>query len=425
MQWIRIFSRVSVYAAIGAALGWFYGYPLIGLSLAVLLVIVFWCLQMGTLQNWLAESHQPPPDMPGLWGEIVARIYKLQRDAENEGERLQSTIDYLMQSFAAMRDGVVIVEGDNGGIRWSNDAANRLLGLQYPEDLGQAVSNLVRVPAFNEYISAGDYSEPLVFLSAGDNPRYLQLVVTEFAEADRLLYVRDVSDRMRTEQMRRDFVANVSHELRTPLTVITGYLDTFAANDEALPPPFVKPVQQMAQQAARMETLLKDLLLLSRIETHETEEKSDRVDMGALLQELRDEFAGSFPDSKLKLRVETDARVQGDYRDLYSAVGNLIQNAFKYNRDNKAVAVSWRRVGDECRLAVTDQGIGIDPSHIPRLTERFYRVDDSRSSATGGTGLGLAIVKHVAVAHGAHLTVDSRPGQGSTFTLVFPETSEG
>jgi two-component system phosphate regulon sensor histidine kinase PhoR len=260
----------------------------------------------------------------------------------------------------------------------------------------------------------------LIFATSGQRKTYLQVVVTRFADGDVLLFIRDVTDRIRTEQMRRDFVGNVSHELRTPLTVITGYLGTFLADPEAVPPADERALEQMGAEAERMENLLKDLLWLSRIESTERQEKSEQVDIAALLDELQDEVSNTHPDNPLQLDIQCRDKVSGDYRELYSAVSNLVFNAFKYSPEGAPVVAVWRRDEDGCRLAVTDKGIGIDPSHFSRLTERFYRVDDSRSSMTGGTGLGLAIVKHVAAAHGAQLEIDSELGKGSTFTLLFP-----
>lgn len=390
-----------------------------GITAGALAVLLFWSRQMWRLERWLRDTSKPPPDVPGLWGEIVARIYRQQRKATATEERLQSTVDYLLESFAAMRDGVVIVE-QSGAIRWCNAAAESLIGLRQPDDVGQALTNLVRVPEFSEYLDAGDYSEPLVFENAGIVRRHLQLVATQFAEGDTLLFLRDVTDVVRTEQMRSDFVGNVSHELRTPLTVITGYLGTFLSDPESLPAPYRRAVEQMVGQADRMETLLKDLLWLSRIETSGHRDKSESIDMGALLGELHDEVSNLYPDNPLVLDITCNDKVQGDYRELYSAVSNLVLNAYKYSKPGERVSAAWLKQGRECRLEINDQGIGIDSSHFNRLTERFYRVDDSRSSATGGTGLGLAIVKHVAASHGARLDIESKLGQGSTFSLVFP-----
>ena len=405
--------------AVGAALGWYLGSTHTGIAAAAIGVVLFWSQQTLRLERWLRDTSVAPPDIPGIWGDIVARIYKQQRDANSTQERLQSTVDYLLESFAAMRDGVVIVES-SGAIRWCNEAAQKLLGLRYPDDTGQAITNLVREPEFSDYLDKQEFADPLVFESGGAMKSHLQLVVTRFAEGDTLLFVRDVSDVVRTEQMRSDFVGNVSHELRTPLTVIAGYLGTILGDAQSLPAPYVKAMEQMQGQADRMESLLKDLLWLSRIESAQRMEKSEWVDIGALLEELQQEVYNLYPDNPLQLDISCTDKIRGDYRELYSAVSNLVFNAYKYSPDDGRVYASWCNGAGGCELAVRDEGIGIDASHFPRLTERFYRVDDSRSSSTGGTGLGLAIVKHVAAAHGAQLKIDSKLGQGSTFTLQFP-----
>ena len=418
MHWIAVLSRIALLVLVGAGIGWLYDRTLLGVSLALVGLATFWTYQTWRLQSWLQDSSEPAPDLYGVWGSIASHISRQQREAGDNEERLQTMVDYLLQSFASMRDGVVILE-QGGGIKWCNEAATRLLGLNYPEDTGQAVTNLVRHPAFIEYFTAERYDEPLKFYTGDKSKLHLQLTITRFADGDRLVFVRDITTLVRQEQIRRDFVGNVSHELRTPLTVITGYLGTFMAANPGPPERWRRPLAQMAQQAERMENLLKDLLWLSRIESDEREDKRELVNVAALLEELRDEQRALRSERRLKLEIECHHRVNGDYRELYSAVGNLVQNAFKYSADESLVTLRWSHEGDACRLSVIDEGIGIDPVHFDRLTERFYRVDDSRSSATGGTGLGLAIVKHVAVSHDAALQIESKPGAGSVFSLEF------
>ena len=422
MYWLSAAARILLLVACGAGLGWYFGFPILGAAIVLVAVLLFWSCQMWRLQQWLQEPGQPPADIHGTWGEIVARIYKHQRDAADNQQRLQSTVDYLLESFASMRDGVVIVER-GGGIRWCNEEAARLLGLRFPEDTGQAITNLVRHPDFSEYVREGNYTEPLYIYFDGDLKLHLQIIITQFGDGDSLLFARDVTERVKLEQMRRDFVGNVSHELRTPLTVITGYLGTFLSDTRHLPENYVKPVKQMMQQAQRMESMLKDLLWLSRIESEEQHGKHESVDMMLLLEELRQELSNTHPDRKLVLDAQCRQSVTGDYRQLHSAVSNLVLNAIKYSAVDSPVTVSWRQQEGKCLLSVSDLGIGIEAMHIPRLTERFYRVDDSRNSATGGTGLGLAIVKHVAASHGAVLQIESTPGTGSCFSLVFPDTT--
>jgi two-component system phosphate regulon sensor histidine kinase PhoR len=389
------------------------------LALVLLLLLLRWLYQLLRLQRWLLDPLQEPPEAAGIWGVIYDRLYQLQREAREGRALLQSRLNYLQDSLSSMHDGAVMVSVA-GNIEWSNAAAERLLGLRYPVDRGQALLNLVRLPDFHRYFLAGDFQDPLQLRLKSEPEQFLQFAVTPFGTGDRLVFVRDVTKEARLEQMRRDFVGNVSHELRTPLTVIKGYLDTILANSGQLEPRFLRPLQQMEQQAQRMETLLKDLLWLSRIETVRRKARNEQIDVASLLQELESELKSSHPQRRLELQLDCNGRINGDYRELHSAVANLVLNACKYSRDDSTVTVRWRRQGQELLLSVQDRGIGIDAVHLPRLTERFYRVDDSRSSRTGGTGLGLAIVKHVAAGHKAELRIDSTPGVGSTFTLAFP-----
>lgn len=417
--WLVELRRLVLLSVVAFAAGWLLGHPWLVLAVVLLALLARWLYQLQRLLSWLAAPADEPPEAPGIWGVIYDRLYQVQRAAQERQGQLQSRLDYLQGSLSSMHDGAVMVTA-KGAIEWSNAAAERLLGLRYPADRGQALLNLVRLPEFHRYFLAGNFADPLQVALKGEHVQYLQFAVTSFGGGDRLVFIRDVTKEAKLEQMRRDFVGNVSHELRTPLTVIKGYLETILGNAGQLEARFRRPLEQMQQQAARMETLLKDLLWLSRIESVRTQPRREQVNIGGLLQELEDELRTSHPGRKLAVQLETADTVAGDYRELHSAVSNLVLNAFKYSKDDTIVTVRWRREGERLLLSVQDQGIGIDSVHLPRLTERFYRVDDSRSSATGGTGLGLAIVKHVAAAHRAELKIASTPGVGSVFTLVFP-----
>lgn len=419
MSWVAAAGRIFVITALSAGLGFLYGYPLEAVVLVLLALVGWWLYQMQRVQLWLNEPTAVPPDVHGIWGELLARIYTHQRKHTETQQRLQSIVEYLQNSFASMRDGVVMVD-EQGVIKWMNEAAGPLLGLHYPQDTGQTLGNLVRSPEFSDYFLRGDYNTPLEYTAGGAKTLHLQVEITLFGDSERLLFVRDVSARVRMEQVRSDFVANVSHELRTPLTVISGYLGTFLENPGEMPECYTKPLQQMDQQAQRMEHLLKDLLWLSRVESETRDTPHELLDVGVMLHELQEEMVGLHPGTPIELDLETDQKIQGDYREWYSAVSNLVTNACKYSPEGTPVIIGWRVRGDRCLLSVRDQGIGIDSVHIPRLTERFYRVDDSRNSATGGTGLGLAIVKHVAAAHGGLLQIESQLGKGSMFTLEIP-----
>ncbi|MFN2328471.1 MAG: phosphate regulon sensor histidine kinase PhoR [Chromatocurvus sp.] len=400
------------------AVGWVLGFPLEALAVGLGLVSLVWLLQIWRMRRWLEHPDQLPPESSGLWGVIYSTIYRLQRENREARLRLQSTVDYLQESFASMRDGVVILT-HRGAIEWSNTAAHRLLQLEYPRDRGQLILNLVRLPEFHDYFLARDFREPLLVRMKGGRVRHLQMEITPFADGDFLLFVRDITRLQETEQMRRDFVGNVSHELRTPLTVFKGYLDTMLDNSDHIDARFHRPLQQMELQIRRMESLLHDLLWLSRIESERSQKKTVKIDMVSLLEELHEELSQSHPQRAVALEIESQEAVYGDYQELHSAVSNLVLNAIKYSPDDTVVKVRWAGDGETVTLAVIDHGVGIQEEHIPRLTERFYRVDESRSSQTGGTGLGLAIVKHVAASHGATLNIQSQPGKGSTFSLSF------
>lgn len=420
MSWISAAIKILFLTILASGLGWLYGYPLEFALFALVLVIGFWLYQMQRVQTWLNEPGKAPPDAWGIWGDLLTRLYTHQHMHLEAQAQLQSTLEYLQDSFAAIRDGVIMVD-EQGVITWFNRAVEPLLGLRHPEDRGQPLANLVRDPEFNAYFLARDYAEPLQYQAKrGAEQTFIRVEITHFGEGDRVLFIRDVSRAVRLEQMRRDFVANVSHELRTPLTVITGYLSTFLANDELMPEHYRKPVKQMAQQAQRMEGLIRDLLWLSRIEAEKRDEPTETVDMGGLMQELKDELKEAYPESEVRLNIDSEKGVKGSYQKLYSAVSNLAINAIKYSPPASPITINWRVEQQRGLLSVEDKGVGIDYLHIPRLTERFYRVDDSRNTATGGTGLGLAIVKHVAAAHDASLEIESKLGEGSTFTLVFP-----
>lgn len=401
-----------------ALLGLFLDLLPLSLGLATVILVGYWLHQLYRVAGWLRRPDVEPPEAGGLWGEIFDSIYHLQRHDREERDRLQTAVSYLRDSFASLKNATVLIE-PTGNIEWCNAAAEDLLGLEYPRDRGQAMLNLVRLPQFHSYFSAEKYHKPLLMESPRDAGIRLLVEISSFGRGSRLLFARDVTREERLEGMRRDFVANVSHELRTPLTVITGYLmtllDSGAGEDEKL----ARPLVQMQQQAQRMESLLRDLLWLSRLES--LEEDTDNlgaVDVPEMLVEVRHEAEDIYPGREIRIVAESKRRLTGNYQHLYSAVSNLLLNALKYSQG--AVEMRWEEESARLCLAVQDEGPGIDPVHLPRLTERFYRVEESRSSETGGTGLGLAIVKHVLAGQGAHLEIDSQPGVGSTFRCVFP-----
>jgi two-component system phosphate regulon sensor histidine kinase PhoR len=395
-----------------------------GWSLALGLgVYLGWTLkQLLRLHDWLRQ-HKPdeaPPDGYGLWGEVFDSIYHLQRRDQRVRGRLQAVIDRVQESTAALKDAVIMLDSD-GNLEWWNRAAETLLGLKTPQDSGQPVTNLVRHPRFKEYFEQENYLEPLEIPSPISDRLRIQLHITRYGNNEHLMLVRDVTRIHQLEQMRKDFVANVSHELRTPLTVIAGYLETLLDNVEEVNPRWVRALTQMQQQGVRMQTLLNDLLLLAKLEATDYPSDNQPVAIDSLLQSIKGDaqaLSGQ-RNQRITLDAEPGVRLKGSEAELRSAFSNLVFNAVKYTQDEGQIRIRWWADAQGAHLSVQDSGIGIDPKHLPRLTERFYRVDSSRNSTTGGTGLGLAIVKHVLLRHRGRLEISSVPGHGSTFTCHF------
>ncbi len=383
-----------------------------------------WTLsQLLRLHKWLQEHQpdEPPPDGYGLWGEVFDSIYHLQRRNLRARGRLQAVIDRVQESTAALNDAVIMLD-NNGNLEWWNRAAETLLGLKTPQDSGQSITNLLRDPRFIDYFERGSYLEPLELPSPLNDRRRLQFHITHYGNREHLMLVRDVTRLYQLEQMRKDFIANVSHELRTPLTVIAGYLETLLDNVEDVNPRWLRALQQMQQQGGRMQNLLNDLLLLAKLEATDYPSDNQPVAVDLLLLSIKGDAQALSGERMHRISLEADPhlRLKGSEAELRSAFSNLVFNAVKYTPKEGEIRIRWW--GDEqgAHLSVQDNGPGIEARHLPRLTERFYRVDSSRASNTGGTGLGLAIVKHVLLRHRARLEIDSSPGKGSTFTCHFP-----
>lgn len=381
----------------------------------------YWLYRMN---RWLVyERRAPPPEAPGLWGEIFHMLYRRYRRNQKRKQRIARLLRAFSNSTSAMPDGTVVLN-PHWQILWFNDAATRLLGLTRHQDAGQHITNLVRNPAFIRYLAVENFHEAIEIASPQDAERRLSLRIVPYGDGERLLLARDITRLHRLEQMRREFVANASHELRSPLTVIAGYLDALSetlGEDERLRRDWEKPVREMRHQAERMSATITDLLELSRLETAADSNQNEEIHVKGMLTRIRDEALalGEGPRD-VTLDFQTDARLFGVEREIHSAFSNLVFNAMRYTPENGSVVLRWYMRGDEPCLSVIDTGIGIAKEHIPRITERFYRVDPSRVRTTGGTGLGLAIVKHALQRHGARLDIKSEPGVGSDFTCVFP-----
>jgi two-component system phosphate regulon sensor histidine kinase PhoR len=377
--------------------------------------------------RWLRLGGRDDPPLPmGLWGEVAERMRRALRGREQQASDANARLQEFLAAIQASPNGVVLLDRE-GRIEWCNQTAAQQLGIDPERDLQQLIGNLLRDPAFAAYNAGGDYSGETIIQgrdSSPNRPLRLSVHLHPYGEDRKLLLVRDVTALEQAEAMRRDFVANVSHEIRTPLTVLAGFIETL----RSLPLPEADRARYlalMAQQGERMQTLVSDLLTLSQLEGSPLPGSGDWTAVSALMaqceQEARAVSTLLGKSHELRFVPARDREVAGAPSELLSAMSNLVSNAVRYTPAAGTVTVQWRDLSDgRGEFSVSDTGPGITAEHIPRLTERFYRVDRSRSRETGGTGLGLAIVKHVLQRHGAELRVDSVPGSGSTFAIVFP-----
>ena len=419
--WSHEFWRLGMLAIGGSLAGWLLGAPWLGFAAGLALRLLYHLRQLHALRHWLARNPQSePPAASGLWGELFDRLYRYQKGQRLTQSRLQATLKRIQESSEAMRDSVVMLD-QHGDLEWWNSAAANMLGLKADHDRGQHITNLIRDPRFVAYFNARQYREPLTLASPVNERMVLQFQITLYGDDERLVMARDITRLHRLEEMRRDFVANVSHELRTPLTVLAGYLETYADAAERLPPRLAQGLSRMQEQTTRMQNLVNDLLLLSRLEIDQGGEDHLPLSMTALLDEVRHAAeALSTGRHQLHVEVEEVRRLVGSDSEIHSALSNLASNAVRYTPEGCHITLRWKPHPEGACLEVQDDGEGIDPVHLHRLTERFYRVDKGRSSETGGTGLGLAIVKHVLLRHDARLEIESHPGHGALFRCVFP-----
>jgi two-component system, OmpR family, phosphate regulon sensor histidine kinase PhoR len=386
-------------------------------SALLLANLVYHLRNLNAIGRWLERGEAPdPPRTFGVWDRLHALLHRSRREAAKREAELAEALARWRAAARALPDGVVILDGDR--IAWCNDTARHHLEIDPARDAGTPITHLVRIPEFLEYLEGRDYGRPIQVQPPYSSERVLSLHVIPYGEDQRLVLSRDVTQFKQVERMRREFVANVSHELRTPLTVISGFLET--VRDEQDPEASRRYLDLMTEQSKRMERLVEDLLTLSALESSPPPPLEERIDMGALLERLGAEARAL---SAGRHRIEVDAQrglnLLGSEKEISSAFGNLVSNAVRYTPEGGKVRLAWQATADGADFDVEDTGIGISPEHIPRLTERFYRVDRGRSRETGGTGLGLAIVKHALSRHGATLDVASRPGEGSRFTARF------
>jgi two-component system, OmpR family, phosphate regulon sensor histidine kinase PhoR len=391
-------------------------------AIGVVLRLVTQLRNLAAFDRWLSDPDKlPVPDGTGTWEEIFSKLNRQIRQYRKEREQHVEALHQMEQATSALPEGVVILD-DNDHIEWCNRLAERHFGLDSAKDMGQQITYLARQPEFAQYLEQNNFAEPLVLRGARHDDLVLSVKLIAYGSGKRLLISRDITQFERIETMRRDFVANVSHEMRTPLTVVNGFIETMQdmpnlENDMAR-----RALYLMGNQTTRMENLVNDLLTLSRLENEQNALHEEKVDVPKLVRTICDEGRSlSNEHHRLKLEINSEAGLNGSADELHSAFANLVTNAIRYTPQGGEIVLRWFEQPDgHMVFSVKDSGIGIAAHHISRLTERFYRVDRSRSRETGGTGLGLAIVKHIVMRHQAQLNVVSEEGKGSTFSIAFP-----
>lgn len=414
---------------------WWSGWPQ-AIAAALLVALVYamaliW--KTYRIERWLSQSDlSTPVAWKGVWSEIAHRIQRLLRLREKQAAAAEQRLQYFLQAIQASPNGVTLLDAE-GRIEWCNATASSHLGLDVSRDLKQHIVHLVRDPVFSKYFATGDHDSEVIMdgraNSVASTPK-LSVQLHAYGEGQQLLLSRDITSVTLADAMRRDFVANVSHEIRTPLTVLSGFVETLQSI-----PLGAEETQQylhlMSAQSDRMQSLVADLLMLSQLEGSQLPSTQDKVSLAALMLQVTTEAQafsdwmankGDGPVHQLEFEPVPDVYLLGTRSELLSAVSNLVSNAIRYTPLGGRIQVQWSSTPEGLMFIVKDSGPGIAAEHLPRLAERFYRVDRSRSRETGGTGLGLAITKHVMQRHGGELRIESVVGQGSTFKLMFPQS---
>lgn len=419
-SWSKNISQLIILTILVLVLGGLLDNYMFGAALSTLIMLVFNLYQLYKLNQWIWQSKKlSPPKVHGTWEYIYEGIYQLQRRQRSKRKELGELVKRFRKGAEALPDSVVIIDND-ATILWCNRLARFELGIKWPDDLGMRIDNLLRHPKFVEYFQTGDFTYPIEVPSPANSRKTNEYRIMPYGDDNLLLISRDITRVSQLEDMRRDFVANVSHEMRTPLTVINGYLEMLpmtSLNDDPLAH---KAIYEMNTQTRRMQNLIEDLLVLSRIESSSERIYENIVDMTNMFQQIKMEAEQLNTDKHhvIQFHIETGLNVYGVESELRSACSNLIFNAIRHTPEAGHIDVYWSMSGEDAQFKVVDNGDGIDEKHLLRLTERFYRVDKARSRDTGGSGLGLSIVKHVLNHHNSFLEVKSKVGQGAEFSFT-------
>ncbi|GAA0855386.1 phosphate regulon sensor histidine kinase PhoR [Aliiglaciecola litoralis] len=421
LSWLKSLLRLCGFYLIVVLLGLYFDALAVALALGSTWLLGLYSWHLYRFNRWVWHNKtMTPPKVSGVWEHIYEAVYYIQRRNRRKRKELTRLVKRFKEGSEALPDATVVVDPD-GCIVWCNRLARIELGLKWPQDNGRRIDNLIRHPKFIEYLQDGNYDFPVEVPSPSNIRKIFEYRIMPYGENHLLLIARDVTRLTQLEQMRKDFVANVSHELRTPLTVLSGYLETLP-DAENVPPAFLNKVfSEMRTQSERMQNLVEELLILSRIEASSERVFDKQVDVPQMMLAIEAE-ANTLNKTKqhhIRFNIDSELTVYGIDTELRSAFSNLIFNAIHYTPAKGEIIVEWQLQDDQAHFSVTDNGDGIDEKHLKRITERFYRVDKARSRKTGGSGLGLSIVKHVLSHHNSKLEISSDVGQGSAFSFSF------
>jgi len=420
----NIIYRLFLLLTASALVGWLFNNILLVMLATTLFLLVWHYHHLFKLINWLWQSKAlSPPQAKGVWGYLYDGLYRQVKQQRRKQKQLNEKIRRFRDGAEALPDAALMLSNELT-IEWGNKKAQRLLGVRWPDDFSQRIDNLLRAPEFSDYLGQENFESPCLLISPVLNDVQLEIRIMAYGSENVLLLARDISNIQRLEDMRRDFVANVSHELKTPLTVVRGYVEMIQASEDVLDPHWQKAFQTIEGQVSRMDRLVEQLLNLAKVENNSHDEKQS-INMAELIRTLVDEinWLNQEKNHQISLNITTDIHVFGYETELKSACANLLSNAIAYTPADGCIDVSWQLVDNKAVFSVKDNGDGIKPEHVNRLTERFYRIDRSRSRDTGGSGLGLAIVKHVLHHHQAELVITSHWGKGSEFSIFFDQNA--
>ena len=416
-----LFLRLATWLTLSAVVGYLLGSVWAAIALASLVIIVRQYIQLYQLTNWIWQSKAiSPPQSEGIWGNIYDGLYHKIKKLRQKQKGLNEKLRQFRDGAEALPDAAIVLAKDFT-IQWGNKKAQNLLGVRTSGDIGLRIDNLIRFPEFSKYIEKHDWETPCHITSPINAELHLELRFMAYGSEHLLFIARDVSKVRRLEEMRRDFVANVSHELKTPLTVVRGYVEMIQLEQDAFNPYWQKTFTTIESQVTRMDRLVEQLLVLSRTEINIDNHDLHAVNVPELIEDLvsDSQWLNQNKHHTITTDIDPSMGILGFETELKSAFSNLLSNAIAYTPEYGNIHVSWGMEGNRMKYTVTDDGPGIKKEHISRLTERFYRIDKSRSRDTGGSGLGLAIVKHVLNHHGAELKINSVVGKGSEFSIYF------